>query len=97
MIAILISGMCVSALLGRFWPRYNWQGVIASLLTAMVTALTVSLNHPWSDYWGNPVIPAFFSGVLAGVVVTLLTPKSTLNEQQALDKLNAERAEMEST
>ncbi|MCO4800030.1 MAG: sodium:solute symporter family protein [Colwelliaceae bacterium] len=97
MIAILISGMCVSALLGRFWPRYNWQGVIASLLTAMVTALTVSLNQPWSDYWGNPVIPAFVSGVLAGVVVTLLTPKSTLNEQQALDKLNAERAEMEST
>ena len=96
MIAILMSGMCVCGLLGRFWPRYNWQGALASLLASMCTALSISLQPAWSEYWGNPVIPALLSGMIAGVLVTLLTPKSTLNAQQALAKLNAERAEMES-
>lgn len=95
MIAILMSGMCVCGLLGRFWPRYNWQGALASLLAAMCAALSISLQSTWSEYWGNPVIPALLSGMIAGVVVTLLTPKSTLNAEQALAKLNAERSEME--
>jgi solute:Na+ symporter, SSS family len=96
MIAILMSGMCVCGLLGRFWPRYNWQGAIASLLASMCAALSVSLQPTWSEYWGNPVIPALLSGIMSGWAVTLITPKSTLNAEQALEKLNAERAEMES-
>jgi len=96
MIAILMSGMCVCGLLGRFWPRYNWQGAMASLLASMCTALSISLQPAWSEYWGNPVIPALLSGIIIGWGVTLLTPKSLLNAEQALEKLNAERAEMES-
>lgn len=95
MISILISGMCVSALLGRFWPRYNWQGAIASLVCATSTALAVSLIPAWASFWGNPVIPAFTSAVIAGVIVSLLTPKSAYTDEQALEKLNAERASME--
>lgn len=96
MVAILISGMCVTALLGRFWPRYNWQGAIATIVTAMCTALAITLTPQWSEYWGNPVIPAFVSGLVAGVMVAYVTPISTLNDEEALAKLDAERASMES-
>ena len=95
MIAILMSGMCVCGLLGRFWPRYNWQGALASLIAASTSAVCVSLNDAWNDYWGNPVFPALTAGFIAGIIVSLLTPKSNLSSQQALDKLQAERDQME--
>ncbi|MDT0604057.1 MULTISPECIES: hypothetical protein [Thalassotalea] len=42
------------------------------------------------------MITVLIRGIIAGVVVTIFTPKSKLNTQQALAKLNAERAAMES-
>lgn len=95
MIAILMSGLCICGLLGRFWPRYNWQGAIATLVAATSCALAISLHQSWLAYWGNPVIPALLSGVLSGIIITLITPKSALNPQQALDQLAEERAKME--
>ncbi|HEX5794107.1 MAG TPA: sodium:solute symporter family protein, partial [Rheinheimera sp.] len=37
MIATLMAGMFVVALLGRFWPRLNWQGALAAMLGAVGT------------------------------------------------------------
>jgi len=95
MIAILMSGMCVCGLLGRFWPRYNWQGAAATLIVGMVSAMAISINANWLAFWGNPVIPAVISATFAGVMVSLLTPKSLLDSEHALAVLAAERAEME--
>jgi SSS family solute:Na+ symporter len=95
MIAILMSGLCVCGLLGRFWPRYNWQGAIASLVAGMATATAISLDIGWNEYWGNPVIPAIFCASLSGIVISLLTKKSTVTDKQALAILAKERAEME--
>ncbi len=82
MIAILMSGLCVCALLGRFWPRFNWQGVIGALSAGAATALTIILMPQWNAYWGNPVIPSLLLATLAGIVVSLVTPAYQLNEQQ---------------
>lgn len=96
MIAILMSGLCVCGILGRFWPRYNWQGAIASLLSATGCAIAISLQSTWLAFWGNPVIPALITGFVIGYVVTLCTPKSALDTQQALANLTAQRKKMES-
>ena len=80
MIAILMSGMCVCGLLGRLWPKYNWQGAIATLFIGMVTAIVISTNSELVDYFGNPVLPAIICATVAGISVTLLSyqfPKET--------------------
>lgn len=71
MIAVLMSGMCVCGLLGRLWPKYNWQGAIASLVVGMITAIAVSVNESLHDYFGNPVLPAITCATIAGIIVTL--------------------------
>lgn len=95
MISILMSGLCVAGLLGRFWPRYNWQGAIATLVFGSATAIAITLNAEWSAIWGNPVIPSLFAASIAGIVVTLLTPASSVSQDEALAILEMERERME--
>ncbi|MBU2884509.1 sodium:solute symporter family protein [Gilvimarinus agarilyticus] len=93
MISTVMAGLFVCGLLGRFWPRFNPAGAIASLVAASVASLVVV--NIYQDYWGNPVIPAVLSSLLAGVVVTLITPASKLTAEQALQLLSEERHRME--
>jgi SSS family solute:Na+ symporter len=72
MISILMSGMCICGLLGRLWPKYNWQGAIATLLAGMSTAIIVSSYQPWKDYFGNPTLPAITCAAIAGVIITVI-------------------------
>ncbi|KJZ04802.1 MULTISPECIES: sodium:solute symporter family protein [unclassified Halomonas] len=95
MVATVLAGMFVCGVLGRFWPRYNWQGAIASLVVASATSLTVISVESWSEYWGNPSIPAVGLAMAAGIVVSLFTPASELSEDQALELITEERERME--
>lgn len=95
MIATVMSGLFVCGLLGRFWMRYNWQGAIATLVAASATSLMVSASPGFKAFWGNPSIPAVVVAVLAGVVVTLVTPRSNVTREQALAILDEERQRME--
>ncbi|GGX84441.1 sodium:proline symporter [Litchfieldella qijiaojingensis] len=95
MIATIMAGMFVCGMLGRFWPRYNWQGAVATLVTASVTSLAVIANESWSAFWGNPSIPAVLAALAGGVAVSLLTQASRITEQEALAILDRERERME--
>ncbi|GGD59900.1 sodium:solute symporter family protein [Lacimicrobium alkaliphilum] len=95
MISILMSGLCVCGLLGRFWQRYNWQGALATLVAGTVTATVVSLSPEWTALFGNPVIPSLLIAAISGVLVTLLTPACTVTPEQALERLSEERGRME--
>lgn len=95
MIATIMSGLFVCAMLGRFWPRYNWQGAVATLVSASATSLAIIANAGWSAYWGNPSIPAVLAALAAGVAVSLLTPASRITPEQALAILDEERRRME--
>lgn len=95
MISTILSGLFVSAMLGRFWPRYNWQGAIATLVCASATSLTIIANSDWTAFWGNPSIPAVLAALIAGVAVSLLTPASRVTSVQALAILDQERQRME--
>jgi SSS family solute:Na+ symporter len=72
MISILMSGMCVCGLLGRLWPKYNWQGAIGTLLAGMSTATIISAYKPWNDYFGNPVLPAITCAAVVGIMATMI-------------------------
>ncbi len=95
MIATVMSGLFVCALLGKFWPRYNWQGAMASLLAASITSIIIITNAPWLKTWGNPVIPAVIASIICGVIVCKLTPPSMLTNTQALKKITTARQNMQ--
>ncbi|MBU2279798.1 MAG: sodium:solute symporter family protein [Gammaproteobacteria bacterium] len=95
MIAMLMSGMCVVALLGRFWLRFNRFGALTALTVAPLVSLAVILQPHWLVFWGNPVIPAVLLSAAAAVVVSLLTPPVAISRAEALSILAAQRAAME--
>ncbi len=93
MISTVMAGMFACGLLGRFWPRYNWQGAIASLLGGALASVVIM--GAFMEYWGNPIIPAVIAALGAGVLVSLLTPAQSLTPEQALAELEQERLLME--
>lgn len=95
MIATIMSGMFVCAVLGRFWSRYTWQGAIASLLGGSLISGYVMLSPSVMAYWGNPIIPAVAGAFLAGMVTSLLSPPNTVSPEEANALLTRERDMME--
>jgi SSS family solute:Na+ symporter len=95
MIATVMSGLFVCGLLGRFWRRFNWQGALAALAGGSLMSAAVMAIDGWTAYWSNPIIPAVASALLAGVVVSLITPACPISPKEALAHLDQEREQME--
>ena len=95
MISTLMSGICVTAILGRFWKRATWQGAVAALLSGSVISFAVMMNSSFSDFWGNPILPSLAGATFIHVCVSLLTPKNTITPESALDIINKERKAMD--
>ena len=95
LISTVLSGLFVASVLGKFWPRSTWQGGVASLLGGSVTALIINASESWTSFWGNPVLPAVAVALIAGVVVSLVTPKSDVSAEEALRILDEERAQLD--
>ncbi|HEX2177876.1 MAG TPA: sodium:solute symporter family protein [Nocardioidaceae bacterium] len=95
MISTLLTGILIAALLGKFWPRATWQGCLASLAGGSGAALLVNFNDEWTAFWGNPVIPSLLTALAAGVLVSLATPRNTVSSQEALRRLDEDRATLD--
>lgn len=95
MISIIMSGLFVCTIMGKYWRRSNWQGGIASLAGGAVTSITIIQVESWSLYWGNPVIPAIIAASICGVGVSLIYPPNQVTSADALMVLSTERKEME--
>ncbi len=95
MISTVLTGLLVASLLGRFWPRATWQGGLAAVVGGSVMALVVENTPSWTEFWGNPVIPSMLTALVAGVVVSLVTPRNQISGEEALRRLAAERAELD--
>ncbi|EGO5207782.1 sodium:solute symporter family protein [Escherichia coli] len=91
MISMLMSGLFICSILGRFWLRFNWQGALAALVSGMVMSIVVLMNADWLAYWGNPCIPSVLGSLVAGVLVTLVTPASQVSREEALAIITNER------
>ncbi|MCB0687064.1 MAG: sodium:solute symporter family protein, partial [Saprospiraceae bacterium] len=97
MISIIMSGLFVCTIMGRYWKRANWQGGIAALAGGAIASITVLQIESWNQYWGNPVIPSILLAMILGVLVSMLFPPSQVSETEALAILARERQEMEMT
>ncbi|MBJ3816318.1 sodium:solute symporter family protein [Shimwellia pseudoproteus] len=97
MIAMLMSGLFVCSMLGRFWLRFNWQGALTALIGGMAVSAAVLLHPGWLAWWGNPCIPSVLGSLAGGVIVTLLTPASPVTRAQALEIITRERENQPAT
>ena len=91
-ISTVMSGLLVASILGKFWPRANWQGGLASLISGSVISILILTHSSWQAYWGNPILPSLIGAFIVGVIVTLITPKNKISKEEALKILEAERA-----
>ncbi|WP_059104368.1 sodium:solute symporter family protein [Shouchella shacheensis] len=91
-VSTVMSGLFIAAVLGKFWSRATWQGGIASLVGGSITSFIILANESFSSFWGNPVLPSLFVALIAGVVVSLVTPKNMVTDEEALASLSNERS-----
>lgn len=91
MISMIMSGMFICTLLGRFWMRFNWQGALTALLIGAGSSVAVLMNNHWMTFWGNPIIPSVLCSLVGAIFVTLLTPASIHSREQALRQITLER------
>lgn len=92
---LTMSGLAVIILLGRFWSRATWQGALAALVVTPAVALAVLFIPSQARLWNNPTIPATLAGVLAQVVVSLLTPRTQRSLEEVAAAFNRERHTIE--
>jgi SSS family solute:Na+ symporter len=95
MISTLMSGICVTALLGRFWRRATWQGAVAALFSGSITSFAVMASPQLSEFLGNPILASLGGATMFHVIVSLLTPSNTLSAEEALERINNERKAMD--
>ena len=95
MISTILTGLFVASVLGRFWKRSTSLGGVAAIVAGSATSLTVEAVSSWSEFWGSPAIPSLLAAASAGVVVSLLTPPTTVSEEEALAQLAQERAQID--
>jgi SSS family solute:Na+ symporter len=95
MISMLLSGLFVASMLGRFWPRATWIGGVGAIVAAAVTSWIVNSSAGLTATFGNPVIPALLVSTAVGVVLSLAIPVRRIPEAEALAILEEERQRME--
>lgn len=95
MIALVMSGMVVCAVLGKYWRRATWQGGIAAFVGGAACTVFFKFNESLDTFWGGPAIPALICAALAEVIVSLITPANAVTDEEALNSLATERREME--
>lgn len=91
MVGIVMSGMFVCCMFGRFWKRATWQGGVAALITGSGTALVLLLIPDWKALLGGLTIPSVIASTICCVIVSLLTPPNTITNEEALNSLAKER------
>jgi SSS family solute:Na+ symporter len=92
----LLPGVGVTMLLGRFWRRATWQGAYGAILSGTLFGLCVLLVPAFAEWvratFGGPAIPATCLAFVAGVGVSLVTPRATASEDERLAAVMAARA-----
>jgi SSS family solute:Na+ symporter len=95
MISMLLSGLFVASMLGRFWRRATWIGGVGAIVGGALASWAVNSSGTLTDYFGNPVIPALVASTLAGVILSLALPVRRVSDEEALAILEEERQRME--
>ena len=92
---LTMSGLGVIILLGRFWKRSTWQGALAALVVTPAVSLALMFLPINAQFRDNPTIPAAVSGLLAHLLVSLLTPRPKHTFEEIAEALATEREAIE--
>lgn len=91
-VSTVMSGLFIASVLGKFWPRATWQGGMASIVGGSIVSFIILFNENLKAFWGNPILPSLLGALILGVVVSLVTPRNKISKEEALRKLETERA-----
>lgn len=95
MISTLMSGIFVTAILGRFWKRATWQGAIGAISSGSAISFIILTNSSFLNFLGNPIIPSLVGATIFHMIVSYMTPINDISNEQALEIINNERKLME--
>jgi solute:Na+ symporter, SSS family len=91
---VTMSGLAIIVLIGRFWRRGTWQGALAALAVTPSVSLATLLAPVKAGYLNNAVIPAL-AGVIAHILVSLLTPRTSPGFDEVVETMNRQRQAVE--
>lgn len=94
MIATVMAGTFVAAILGKFWPRATWQGGIAAIAGGSLCSIAMTRTAAGKillESWGNPILPSLGAALLLGVVFSLASKPNAVSKEEALKILEKER------
>ena len=84
----IAATFCPMMILALAWPRYNAPGALASMVSGIVAIPLFTFGVPRIPVWGallsraEAFAPAFAVSLLAGVVVTIATTRSSQRSAQ---------------
>ncbi len=90
-----MGGLAVIILLGRFWKRSTWQGAVAALIVTAGVSLILMFIPSHNPLLTNPIIPATIAGIVAHVVVSLITPPAGYTFEEIAESMMLERENIE--
>lgn len=97
MVSLVMSGMAVCALLGRYWPRATWQGGLACFVGGAACSCYFMWDRDLNAFWGGSVIPSALAALAGGLIVSVATPKTSVTPAEALNEFVNERSSLESS
>ncbi|MDR1444693.1 MAG: sodium:solute symporter family protein [Treponema sp.] len=84
----LIPSIAMMMFLGKFWKRATWQGGMACISCGTVFGFLYLFAAPFqaviAGIFTGPAIPVSIVALLAGIIVSLATPKAAVSEEEAL-------------
>ncbi|MCM3240362.1 sodium:solute symporter family protein [Heyndrickxia oleronia] len=91
-VSTVMSGLFIASILGKYWPRATWQGGIGSIVGGSIVSFIILFNKDLQAFWGNPILPSMLGALIFGVVISFITPRNKVSREDALRKLENERA-----
>jgi solute:Na+ symporter, SSS family len=92
---LTMSGLAVIIFMGRFWKRSTWQGALAALVTTPVVSLAIIFIPALAHNWNEPIIPATVAGLVALIIVSVLTPGGRRSFEEVSEAMKTERDSIE--
>jgi SSS family solute:Na+ symporter len=84
----LIPSIAMMMILGKYWKRATWQGGLACIFCGTLFGLLYLFVPPFQQsiagIFTGPAIPVSIVALLAGTIVSLVTPRVEVSEADAL-------------
>ncbi|MDR1252454.1 MAG: sodium:solute symporter family protein [Treponema sp.] len=84
----LIPSIAMMMILGKYWKRATWQGGIACIFCGTIFGFLYLFVKPFQQavagVFTGPAIPVSIIALAAGIIVSLVTPKVIVSEEEAM-------------